>query len=197
MFQLLRHTHSSSDNKADATIGLASVLSEGPDAPTLEQAIVSTDIEGLDLLLSGSYIDAEVQDVPFRLNYTGQTSQPIVDDVEPVYTPEYQLSGLARYEFPLFGGYGRVQGDFSYSDSFYYNLRNFDADEFDSYTLWNAHVGWTTEDSRWDFALEFRNITDENAGVQGFDLATLCGCNEESWRAPRWWGLRAKYAFGE
>ena len=154
-------------------------------------------IEGLDLLLNASYIDAEVQDVPFRLNYAGQTSQPIVDDVEPVYTPEWQMAGIARYEFPLFGGFGRVQGDFNYSDEFYYNLRNFDGDKFDDYTIWNAHVGWTTEDGQWDFALEFRNITDENAGIQGFDLATLCGCNEESWRAPRWWGLRAKYAFGE
>jgi capsular exopolysaccharide synthesis family protein len=39
--------------KADAHIGLASVLSEGPNAPTLEQAITSTDIEGLDLLPCG------------------------------------------------------------------------------------------------------------------------------------------------
>lgn len=162
-----------------------------------ELEIQSSPIDGLDLMLTGSYVDAEVQDVPFRLNYAGQTSQPIVDDVEPVYTPEYQVAGLARYEFPLFGGYARGQVDFSYSDSFYYNLRNFDADEFDNYTLWNGLIGWTTENRTLDVSLEFRNISDENAGVQGFDLATLCGCNEVSYRAPRWWGLRAKYAFGE
>jgi iron complex outermembrane receptor protein len=161
-----------------------------------ELEIQTSPIEGLDLLLNASYIDAEVQDVPFRADYAGQTSQPIVDDVEPVYTPEWQVSGIARYEWSMFGGLARVQGDFSYSDSFYYNLRNFDADEFDSYTLYNALIGWGTESGTWDFALEFRNITDENAGIQGFDLATLCGCNEESWRAPRWWGFSARYAFG-
>ena len=34
--------------------------------------------------------------------------------------------------------------------------------------------------------LAVRNLTDERPGVQGFDLATLCGCNEVAYKAPRY-----------
>lgn len=80
-------------------------------------------------------------------------------------------------------------------NDFYYNLRNFDADQFDSYTLVNAVLGWRTDDSRWAGNFGVRNLTDERAGNQGFDLSTLCGCNEVSYRPPRWYGLTLKYSF--
>ena len=51
------------------------------------------------------------------------------------------------------------------------------------------------EDGLWDLALVFRNISDERAGIQGFDLATLCGCNEVSFQPPRWYGLQARFNF--
>ncbi|MDJ0927359.1 MAG: TonB-dependent receptor [Gammaproteobacteria bacterium] len=162
------------------------------DAETVgaELEIQTSPIDGLDILFSAGWFDAEVQDVPFRVG------GPISKDVEPTYAPPVQVAGIVRYEWPLFGGYARVQGDFSYSDSYFYNLRNFDADQFDSYTLVNTSLGWQTEDGVFDIGLLFRNITDERAGIQGFDLATLCGCNEVSYRAPRWWGLQAKWSFG-
>ncbi len=162
------------------------------DAETIgvELELQTSPIEGLDLLLSGGWFDAEVQDVPLRIG------GPIRKDVDPTYAPEVQIAGLARYEWPLFGGYARVQGNFSYSDSYFYNLRNFDADQFDSYTMVDAIIGWSSEDRSWDASLAFRNITDERAGIQGFDLATLCGCNEISFRPPRWWGIEVQYNFG-
>jgi hypothetical protein len=27
----------------------------------------------------------------------------------------------------------------------------------------------------------------------GFDLATLCGCAEEAWGKPRWYGARLRF----
>ncbi len=86
-----------------------------------------------------------------------------------------------------------IQGDVSYSDSFFYNLRNFDADQYDSYTLVNAILGWTSAEEHWDLSIALRNITDEHAGIQGFDLATLCGCNEMSFQPPRWYGISFRY----
>jgi iron complex outermembrane receptor protein len=102
---------------------------------------------------------------------------------------------MARYGFDAFGGRMAIQGDVSYSDEFYYNLRNFDADKFDSYTLVNGLISWSTVDSGWTATLGLRNITDERAGVQGFDLATLCGCNEVSYRAPRNWAVALRKDF--
>jgi iron complex outermembrane receptor protein len=155
----------------------------------MELELHTTPIEGLDILLGVSWFNAEVEDVPLRVG------GPIVRDVEPTYAPEVQASGLVRYEWPMLGGYASVQGDFAYSDEFYYNLRNFDADQFDSYTLVNAHLGWRTEDQRWAGTLGVRNLTDEQAGIHGYDLATLCGCNELSFRPPRTYAANVKYSF--
>ena len=88
-----------------------------------------------------------------------------------------------------------MQGDVSYSDSFYYNLRNFDADQFDSYTMVNTLISWQSSDERWTTTLAARNITDERAGIQGFDLASLCGCNEVSYRAPRNYSIGVRMNF--
>jgi iron complex outermembrane receptor protein len=87
-----------------------------------------------------------------------------------------------------------VTGDFSYSDDYFYNIRNFDADKYDSWLMVNAGIGWTNEDGRWQVRLNVNNITDENAGIHGFDLATLCGCNEISYQPPRWYGLSVRFS---
>jgi iron complex outermembrane receptor protein len=39
------------------------------------------------------------------------------------------------------------------------------------------------------------NVTDERAGIQGFDIATVCGCNEISFQPPRWYGVNLRYSF--
>jgi len=154
-----------------------------------EIEVQSTPMPGLDTMLGVSWIDATVEDVPLRIGSS------LIRDVEPNYTPEWQVSGLARYEWRALGGWLSVQADFSYSDSFFYNLRNFDADQFDEYILLNAELGWTSEDEHWQARLMVNNLTDEEAGVQGFDIATACGCNEVSYRAPRWYGVSLKYSF--
>ncbi|VAX07122.1 TonB-dependent receptor [hydrothermal vent metagenome] len=146
-------------------------------------------VEGLLTQLSGSWINATVKDVPLRIG------GPIVRDVDPTYTPEFQFSGLVRYEWAAFDGMMSLLADASWSDSFFYNLRNFDADQFDSYFLMNARLGWTNADETLELALQARNLTDARAGTQGFDLATLCGCNEVAYRAPRWFGFNIKYNF--
>lgn len=148
-----------------------------------------TPTEGLLTQISGSWIDATVKDVPMRIG------GPVVRDVEPTYTPKFQFSGLVRYEWEAFDGTMSILTDASWSDSFFYNLRNFDADKFGSYFLMNARLGWTNADESIEVALQARNLTDARAGTQGFDLATLCGCNEVAYRAPRWFGLNVKYNF--
>ncbi|PCI34065.1 MAG: TonB-dependent receptor [Alphaproteobacteria bacterium] len=149
----------------------------------------ATPFPGLLTQISGSWIDAVVKDVPMRIG------GPIVRDVDPTYTPKFQFSGLVRYEWDAFGGLMSVLADASWSDSFFYNLRNFDADQFDSYFMMNARLGWSNADDTFEVALQARNLTDVRAGTQGFDLATLCGCNEVAYRAPRWFGINVKYTF--
>ena len=145
----------------------------------------------LDLILSASYVDATIDDLPLR------NGSPLPSrDVTPTYAPELQAFAMARYTIPLAAGSSiAIQGDVSYSDEFYYNLRNFDADKFDSYTMVNGLISWTSSDQSLVASLLINNITDERAGIQGFDLATLCGCNEVSYRAPRNWALQVRKEF--
>lgn len=166
------------------------VINSDADNYGFEFQVQSTPADGWDLLFGFAWMDPTVKDVPLRIN------SPLPPrDVKPNYAPELQASGLVRYYWDAFGGTMSLVADATYSDEYYYNLRNFDADKFDSYTMWNLRWGWMNEDRTWDIALVFRNITDERAGIQGFDLATLCGCNEVSYQPPRWYGLQMRYNF--
>ena len=165
------------------------VVNNDADNVGVELDIQSSPVPGLDLLLAVSWFDATVKDVPLRVG------GPIIRDVKPVYAPEFQASGLVRYEWPISNGSLHVQVNVTYSDEYFYNLRNFDADKYDSYTKVGARFGWASEDDHWLVALSVRNLTDERIGIQGFDLATLCGCNEVSYQPPRWVGLNVVYSF--
>jgi len=164
------------------------VVNNDADNKGIELEIQSSPVEGLDLLLSGAWFDATVKDVPLRVD------GPIVRDVKPVYAPETQVTGLIRYEWAALGGMLNVQADAAYSAEYFYNLRNFDADQYDSYTKVGARVGWTGPQKHWDIAFAVHNLTDERIGIQGFDLATLCGCNEVSYQPPRWYGVTLRYS---
>jgi iron complex outermembrane receptor protein len=39
------------------------------------------------------------------------------------------------------------------------------------------------------------NLLKEHYTTVGFDLAGLCGCNEELYGKPRWWGISVRREF--
>jgi|GEM_PF-48491 len=178
------------------------VINEDAETIGAELEVQTSPIEGLDALLSFGWFDATVKNVPLRAEVPSDGAAPctagspvVCKDVDPVYAPDTQVAGLVRYEWGAGRGMMNVQGDFTWSESFFYNLRNFSADQFDSYTLINASVGWVSPEEHWAVSLAGRNLTDEHAGIQGFDLATLCGCNEISFRAPRRYEVNVKFTF--
>jgi len=152
-----------------------------------EASLFASPIQGLDLGLSVSWFDALVKDVPLRV------AGPIRRDVKPVYAPPFQASAVARYEWAALGGKLFVGTDAQYSSSFFYNLRNFDADQYGRYVMVNAGFGWSNDN--WTLNFRVRNLTNVKAGVQGFDLASLCGCNEVSYKPPRFFQVGARYSF--
>ena len=154
-----------------------------------EAQIFTTPMRGLDLSASISAFDSKVKDVPLRVG------GPIVRDVKPTYAPELQATALARYSWDAFGGKLAVAADAQYSSSFYYNLRNFSADKFDSYVVVNAGLSWTSKSERLRLGVDVKNLTDERVGIQGFDLAGLCGCNEVSYKPPRFFVGSVRYSF--
>jgi len=178
-----------SDYQAFLFVGVGGVvINRDADNYGAEIEIQSSPIQGLDLLFNAAYFDATVKDVSLR------NGSPLAAvDVDPTYAPEFQATGLVRYAFEAMGGEIALQADVSYSDEYYYNLRNFDADKFDSYAIVNALISYET--NGWTATLAARNLSDDRAGIQGFDLATLCGCNEVSYRAPRYYSLSLRKDF--
>ena len=179
-----------SDYQAFLFTGIGGVvINADADNVGIELELQTSPFDGFDGLLSVSWFDATVKDVPLVIG-SNETR-----DVDPTYAPEFQVTSIARYEWPMWTGMLNVMGDVSFSDEFYYNLRNFDADKFDSYVMVNLGLGWTSADGLWQTGFKINNATDERAGIQGFNIATGCGCNEVSYRAPRWYGVNVKFSF--
>lgn len=153
-----------------------------------ELEMITSPVDGLDIILAGSYIDAEVEDV--------EVAPGIFKNTEPSYVPPLQLSALVRYAWQMGDGEMAVQADASYSDSAFYTLRNYDSHEMDSYTLANARISYSTGgDANWEFAAFVNNLTDEENEVMGFDISLFCGCSEIAVGEPRWWGVSARRNF--
>lgn len=180
-----------SDYQAFLFVGVGGVVVNA-DAENygVELELQTSPTDNLDVILSMSYFDATVKDILLR---NGSPLPP--RDVDPTYAPELQATGLIRYSWQALGGNMALVGDVSYSDEYFYNLRNFDADKFDSYALFNTQLSWDDPESGWSASFAIRNLTDERAGIQGFDLATLCGCNEVSYRAPRTYTVGVRRSF--
>jgi iron complex outermembrane receptor protein len=180
-----------SDYQAFLFVGVGGVvINADAENVGIELELQTSPAEGWDLLLSAAWFDATVKDVLLR------SSSPLpARDVDPTYAPEFQITALARYEWPAFNGMLNVRADVSYSDEYFYNLRNFSADKFDSYAMVNAGIGWHSDLDAWQLDFKINNLTDERVGIQGFDLATLCGCNEVSYQPPRWYGISLRRSF--
>ena len=117
-----------------------------------EFQIQTSPAEGWDVVFGVSWFDATVKDVPLRIN------SPIPpQDRKPNYAPELQAMALLRYSWDAFNGSMALAATASYSDEYYYNLRNFDADKFDNYTEVNLHWSWTSADLHWEIALLVKN----------------------------------------
>jgi iron complex outermembrane receptor protein len=177
------------DYQAFLFSGVSGVVINAPDTTYGGEAeFFTSPLTGLDAGLSVSWFDATVKNVPLRID------GPISRDVKPVYAPQTQATALVRYEWGIpWGGKMSVGGDAEYVSSFYYNLRNFDADKYPASFTLNAGVGWKNDNLAVNFKV--RNVTDVRSGVQGFDLAGLCGCNEVSYKPPRFFELETRYSF--
>jgi len=118
-------------------------------------------------------------------------------DVEPSFTPEVQFSGLGRYTWPnsVMGGTVALQLDGNYASSAFHNINNFDTHKMDSYWLGNASMTWSSADEHWEITGFIDNFSDTRNQNIGFELATVCGCDEASFGLPRMYGAKIRYNY--
>ncbi len=88
----------------------------------------------------------------------------------------------------------RSGGDAEYTASFYYNLRNFSADKYGRYVMVNAGLGWTND----TWGINFRGqkhheCESRHPGLRSWQA--FCGCNEVSYKPPRYFEIGARYNF--
>ena len=56
-------------------------------------------------------------------------------------------------------------------------------------------ISWRSKDDTWGIDVFAKNVFDERYNIIGFDLAGVCGCNEEAQGKPRWVGASVRYDF--
>ena len=172
-----------------------------------EVELQTSPLDGLDMLVGVGHINSTVTDVP---GVTEDIVAPgvgtisaFLDEAQPVQTPEWEVSALARYEFPIDALKGRMalQADASYRSEHFFNLTQLPAATEDGYTITNASISWTPNEADWEFRLAVNNLTDEEYLVQTFDLSGTLelggffGLIEQYYGRPRTWTASLNYKF--
>ncbi|MDP3737712.1 MAG: TonB-dependent receptor [Hyphomonadaceae bacterium] len=119
----------------------------------LEAELIATPIDGLDLSLGASFLDATYKDFSSAGDdYSGNTLPN---------APEASLTGSARYEWSIFGGSAEAQADVSYRSKVFYDTRNVERLSDDDRTFVNLRFGWKPGDGGMEFGVFGRNVTGE------------------------------------
>jgi len=152
-----------------------------------EVSLQASPFKGMNVILSGAATHSRVYDVPLLVGTS------LTATVQPTYAPPYQADLALRYSHDFHGGTLSETFNTSYSDGWYYNLRNFAADRFPHYFKENIGVSWIDGSGHWEGALNVENLSDAHIGNIGYDLASFCGCNTVSYQLPRFVSFDLRY----
>lgn len=120
-----------------------------------------------------------------------------VEDVPLPNAPDVMLNGLVRYQFGSFAdGLMTAQVDFNYVDDRQLNAAGHPALADEDYTVWNAKIGWTSADERWDAEVWVKNLTDAEYQPTAFEFSGFTGSSIDVYGPPRWFGGTVRYRFG-
>ena len=138
-----------------------------------------------DFILGGAWNDVDV-------TLPGGVKTPTV------HAPKTNLNGLIRYSLPLGEGQLAFQVNGVYVSKHIFALTNTPNVTEDGYTIFDASITYFTDDGKWAFSAFVKNFGDEEYLVQTFDLSTtdVLGITEQYYGRPRWWGISARYAWG-
>ena len=154
-----------------------------------EIEVFANPMDNLDIMLGLSLIDPKVKQVNVAPN--------VPRDVDASFTPKTQFNALGRYTWPnsLAGGSVSVQVDGNYASSAFHNINNFGSHKMPNYWRGNARMKWISVDEKWEVTGFIDNFSDTRNQNIGFELSTLCGCDEQSFGMPRMYGARVRYNY--
>jgi iron complex outermembrane receptor protein len=140
--------------------------------------------KGLDFILGAAFIDSEVDAVPDVFGGTVRADFPLA--------PRTSLNLLGRYEWPGLGGLVSVQVDGRWNDDQFLEGTNSEISFEPAYSVWNAAVGYRTNDDKLRVSVFVRNFTDEAYRIYDLDLGLL-GFIEQAYAPPRQVGASVAY----
>jgi iron complex outermembrane receptor protein len=153
----------------------------------LELAVVP--FHGFHMQLGVSYLDSQAFDVP--------TPSGILVTSQLPQAPPWSVNAVARYEWPAFGGKLSAEVDAKWNKELYLELINAPVDVQPSYTLTNAHVGYTDPSGRWDVTAYCKNCFNTLYRIYNLDLSGFLGINQSVYGPPRLFGASVAYHWGK
>lgn len=154
-----------------------------------ELEFVTSPVEGLDILLGASLLDAEAKDIPLN------DGSGITRDRQMTLAPDVALNGVIRYEWGVGPGSLAAQVDFNYQDETYFDIQNHPISRQGSYSVWNARLTYAGADDRWSLSGWVNNVFEKEYRVYTFDVTNLFGFNQVAYGRPRWIGVTFRYNF--
>jgi iron complex outermembrane receptor protein len=152
-----------------------------------ELELVTTPLEGMDLMLGAAYLDTTVKDVP---DYTG-----VERDRTAVSAPDWSVSAALRYEWGMFDGTMSALASYNYQGETYFDIQNPSVAREDDYSVTNLRVEWVSPEQTYTLSAFVDNVFDEEYLVYTFDFTSSFGLNQQAYGKPRWAGVSARYSF--
>ncbi|MEX2524359.1 MAG: TonB-dependent receptor [Gammaproteobacteria bacterium] len=149
-----------------------------------EIEVITSPIDGLDLMFGAAFIDSEVDAVPDVFGGTVQAEFP--------NAPSVSLNWLGRYEWPVMNGRMAVQIDGNWNDDQFLEGSNSGVSFEEAYDVWNARISYTAADGSWSAAVWAKNFTDTEYRLYNLDLGLL-GFIEQVYAPPRQIGGTLSY----
>ena len=177
------------DYQAFAQFGpVQTVINQDAEAQGLEVEMTSRPTDRFTLQVGAAYMNSEVKEVPLP--------DGSIRDHDLPQAPRLSGNLLARYDFPLGGGTGSVQGDMYYTDDFCFTVLCAPVEAEEHYTVANARIGYVAPDGRWELAAFANNLFEEAYRVYAFDSSLFSGVVAGVYGKPRWYGVTASFRFG-
>jgi iron complex outermembrane receptor protein len=158
----------------------------------VEIELTSRPTDNLELTLGGAWLDTEVDDIVSSSFFTGET---VSRTREMVAAPSYELNGIVRYTWPTALGEISIQGDFAVTGDQFFDIANNPISSEDSYAVYNASLGYETNDSRYQVVAWVRNLTDEEYRTYAIPVTSL-GFTQNMYGKPRWYGVTVSMNWG-
>ena len=151
---------------------------------------VARPADGVRLDAAVGYLDAEYQE------FIGAGGLDVSDQLTPANSPRWTARLGAEYRAPVSPNAEFVAaGSLSYRGDVFPTVSSSPVLFQESYTLYDASVGFEFADGRYSIRAVGKNLSDERYRQQGFDLSDSLGYELGYYGAPRTWSLTASVRY--